>query len=157
MSRALDVLTDACVGLSVTVRRMFGGHGCFAPNGGMFAAVVTDDEVILKLVRGPARDELLALGGRSWMYAGGGRATTMAEWIVIPEAFYDDQEQLAAWCRRAHGLAPAKVAKVAKVVKRVKGEKAATVAKAAKPRPAKEPRARAAPKRSPRSSKRAGR
>lgn len=111
MSRALDVLTDACTGLPMTVRKMFGGHGFFAPNGGMFAGIVTNDEVMLKLVRGPARDELIALGGHPWVYDGGGRETTMAEWIVIPEAFYDDQELLGAWARRAHDLVPPKVAK----------------------------------------------
>lgn len=111
MSRALDLLTDACVGLPVTVRKMFGGHGFFAPNGGMFAAIVTDDEVILKLVRGAARDELIALGGHPWVYDGSGRQMTMAEWIVIPEAFYDAQELLSEWAARAHTLVPAKAPK----------------------------------------------
>lgn len=111
MSRALDVLTDACVGLPMTVRKMFGGHGFFAPNGGMFAAIVTDDEVILKLVRGAARDELIALGGHPWVYDGSGRPMTMAEWIVIPESFYDAQELLSKWAARAHDLVPAKVPK----------------------------------------------
>jgi TfoX/Sxy family transcriptional regulator of competence genes len=111
MSRSLDLLTDACVTLPATVRRMFGGHGFFAPNGGMFAGIVTDDEIMLKLVRGPARDELLELGGHPWVYGGSGRQMTMAEWIIIPEAFYDDQEQLTAWARRALELVPAKIAK----------------------------------------------
>jgi TfoX/Sxy family transcriptional regulator of competence genes len=108
MSRALDLLTDACVGLPATVRKMFGGHGFFAPNGGMFAVIVTNDEIMLKLVLGPARDELISLGGHPWVYQGSGRSMTMAEWIVIPEGFYDDQEQLTAWAQRSLELVPAK-------------------------------------------------
>lgn len=104
-------MTDACVGLPITLRKMFGGHGFFAPNGGMFAAIVTDDEVIFKLVRGTARDELIALGGHPWVYDGSGRQMTMAEWIVIPESFYDAQELLSEWAARAHSLVPAKAPK----------------------------------------------
>jgi hypothetical protein len=39
---------------------------------------------------------------------------TMAQWIVVPDAFYDDPETFAAWARRAHALAPPKLAKVVK-------------------------------------------
>ncbi len=108
MSRALDLMTDACVGLAMTVKRMFGGHGFFAPNGGMFAGIVDNDEVILKLQLGPARDELIAIGGHPWVYPGRDKPMTMAEWIVVPEAFYDDQELLGQWAARALALAPAK-------------------------------------------------
>lgn len=111
MPRSLDMLTEVCEGLPVTVRRMFGGHGFFAPNGGMFAGIVTDDEVVFKLTHGPARDELIAAGGHPWVYDGAGRAMTMADWIVVPESFYDDPETFAAWARRAHELVPPKVAK----------------------------------------------
>lgn len=112
MSRSLDILTEACEGLPVTVRRMFGGHGFFAPNGGMFAGIVTDDEAILKLVAGPARDELIAAGGHPWTWTGGPRPMTMSEWIVVPDAFYDDVETFAVWARRACELVPPRVAKV---------------------------------------------
>ena len=114
MSRSLDVLTDACERLPVKVRKMFGGHGFFAPNGGMFAGIVTDDAIILKLERGAARDELMAIGGKPWIYGGQRKPVTMQEWIVIPDELYDDQELLATWARRAHKLAPAKPAKSAK-------------------------------------------
>ena len=107
-SRSLDILTDACGDLPVVIRKMFGGHGFFAPNGGMFAAIVTDDEVILKLVHGPARDELIAQGGHPWVYPGQHKPMTMAEWIVVPERFYDDLEEFMAWAARAFELAPAK-------------------------------------------------
>lgn len=110
MSRSLELLSDACAGLEHTVRKMFGGHGFFAPNGGMFAGIVTDDEVIFKLDDAAARAELIAEGGHPWTYGGKGQPMTMKAWIVVPEAFYDDAETFAAWARRAHSLAPAKLA-----------------------------------------------
>jgi DNA transformation protein len=110
MSRSLDLLTEACGSLPRTVRRMFGGYGFFAPNGGMFAGIVTDDEVILKLEEEAARRDLLAEGGHAWVYQGRDRPMTMSSWIVVPEAFYDDPEQFGAWARRAHALVPAKLA-----------------------------------------------
>jgi DNA transformation protein and related proteins len=111
MSRSLDLMGEACAGLRMTTRKMFGGHGFFAPHGGMFAGIVDDDEIVLKLQRGGARDELMALGGHPWVYEGRDKPMTMQEWIVIPENFYDDTEQLAEWLKRAHSLAPAKVQK----------------------------------------------
>lgn len=111
MSSSLDLLLDACRELPVVTRKMFGGHGVFAPNGGMFAGIVTDDEVILKLVHGPARDELIALGGHPWVYDGQGKAMTMSEWIVVPQNFYDDPELFMTWAARAHALAPPKKGK----------------------------------------------
>jgi TfoX/Sxy family transcriptional regulator of competence genes len=87
---------------------MFGGVGYFTPNGGIFAAVVTEDDLVLKFVLGPERDALLALGGHPWVYDGGGKAMTMREWIVIPGEFYDDTELLRGWLERAHRSAPSK-------------------------------------------------
>jgi DNA transformation protein and related proteins len=110
-SRSLELLTEACADLPVIIRKMFGGHGFFAPNGGMFAGIVTDDEVILKLVHGPARDELIADGGHPWVYAGKQKPMTMSEWIVVPQRFYDDPEAFTAWATRAFELAPPKKAK----------------------------------------------
>lgn len=108
MSSALDVLTDACVGLPVRIQKMFGGHGFFAPNGGMFAGILSDHEAMLKLVDEGAREELIAAGGRPWVYDGKGKPVTMASWIVVPESFFDDQEAFSAWARRAHALVPPK-------------------------------------------------
>lgn len=105
MSRSLELLTEACEGLPHRVRAMFGGHGFFAPNGGMFAAVVSDDQVVLKLADDTARSELCGLGGFPWVYEG---KTTMKQWIVVPEGFYDDLETFQAWAKRAHALVPPK-------------------------------------------------
>lgn len=121
----IELLEDACAKLPHTTRRMFGGHGLFAPNGGMFAGIVTDDEIILKLAEPATRAQLEALGGHAWVYDG---KMTMKEWIVVPERFYDEPETLASWAKRAHALAPAKVVKA----KPVKG-KERTPAKKAPP------------------------
>ena len=104
----LDILEEACEGLPHTTRAMFGGHGLFAPNGGMFAGIVTDDEIVLKFADEKARAELVALGGHAWVYD---NKMTMKEWIVVPDAFYDEPRTLAAWAARAHKLVPAKKAK----------------------------------------------
>lgn len=111
MASSLDILTEACEALRPVIQKMFGGHGFFAPNGGMFAGIVTDDAIVLKLEDGPARDELLRLGGRPWTYTGQSKPMTMQNWIVVPEEFYDDYELLGAWARRARDLAPPKKAK----------------------------------------------
>jgi TfoX/Sxy family transcriptional regulator of competence genes len=112
MSSALDLLTDACADLVFSARKMFGGHGFFAPNGGMFAGIVTDDQIIFKLADEKARAELVAAGGHPWVYTGQKSPMTMAQWIVVPERFYDDQELFSGWAKRAHALVPAKVVKV---------------------------------------------
>lgn len=109
MSRSLEVMGEACAGFQMVRKRMFGGYGYFAPNGAMFAGIVTDDAIVLKLARGDARDELIGLGGHPWTYEGRDKPMTMHEWIVVPDAFYDDIETLRAWLERALRLVPAKV------------------------------------------------
>lgn len=106
----LDLLEEACERLPHTTRAMFGGHGLFAPHGGMFAGIVTDDEIVLKFADETARAELVALGGHAWVYDD---RMTMREWIVVPERFYDEPRSLAEWAARAHRLAPPKKAKKA--------------------------------------------
>lgn len=123
MSRSLELLTDACADLDFTAKKMFGGHGFFAPNGGMFAGIVTDDEVIFKLADDAARAELVALGGHPWTYTGQDKPMTMAQWIVVPDAFYDDPETFAAWAARAHALVPAKKTAVKRTAVKKSGVK----------------------------------
>ncbi len=92
---------------------MFGGYGFFAPNGGMFAGIVTDDRIIFKLADEKARQELAAVGGEAWIYPGDGKPMTMREWILAPDAFYDEPELMQQWAARAHKLVPGKVKKPA--------------------------------------------
>jgi TfoX/Sxy family transcriptional regulator of competence genes len=155
MSRSLELMVEACVGLPTRVQRMFGGHGYFAPNGGMFAGIVPDDELVIKLQAGPARDELIGLGGHPWVYPGKKRPMTMHEWIVVPDGFYDDVDLLHSWLDRAHGLVPAKKITTPRAAKKATAKKAttkkaaakkasakkATTKKASAPRATKKPRA----------------
>ncbi|MCA2980495.1 MAG: TfoX/Sxy family protein [Myxococcaceae bacterium] len=136
MSRSFELLSEACAGLPYRARKMFGGYGFFAANGGMFAGIVTNDEVVFKLADEAARTELIAAGGHPWTFEGGGRAMTMQAWIVVPEDFYDDPERLAAWASRAHRLVPGKLAA------RAKGRASRRPGAGAAPPPAR-PRARA--------------
>lgn len=108
MSRNLPILLDACSRLPHSTRAMFGGHGLFAPNGGMFAAIVDEDRIILKFSDEAARTELVELGGEAWSYSGRDKPVTMREWILVPDAFYDDEEQMRTWAQRAHRLVPTK-------------------------------------------------
>lgn len=101
----LDLLEDACAKLPHSTRAMFGGHGLFAPNGGMFAGIVDEDRIVLKLAQEEPRAALVALGGAPWTYAG---KMTMNNWILVPDDFYDEPRKLTEWCARAHAIAPAK-------------------------------------------------
>lgn len=115
MGKALDILEDACADLPHTTRAMFGGYGLFAPNGGMFAGVVTDDRLVLKFVHGtPGHAAFAAEGAEPWVYDGGPKPMTMHEWLLVPDDLYDDPTGLAAWCAKAHAEVPAKKAKTAK-------------------------------------------
>lgn len=124
---SLDLLEEACAGLPYTKRAMFGGHGLFAPNGGMFAAVVDEDRLALKLPEEATFAEFLAEGARPWVYDG---RTTMRKWAVVPEEMYDEPARLAAWARRAHATAEPKRAKTG--TQKAPGKAPAKKAKGAK-------------------------
>lgn len=124
----IDLLEDACAKLPHTTRKMFGGHGLFAQNGGMFAGIVDDDQIVLKLADEAARAELIALGTGPWVYKGKQGAMSMAQWILVPDDFYDEPQKLAAWAARAHKLAPAGKPKPA--AKKAMAKKAPTKKKA---------------------------
>lgn len=144
MSSALDLLTDACVGLPVRVQKMFGGHGFFAPNGGMFAGIVTDDAIMLKLEDPIAKAELIGLGGHAWVYQGRDKPMTMASWIIVPESFYDDQELFSGWAKRAHALVPPKKLSAKRPTKSAEPKKPAEPKKS--PKKAATPKKRVPPK-----------
>lgn len=105
---ALPILEDACEGVPHTRRAMFGGHGFFAANGGMFAAVVDEDRIALKLPRPEDHEAFLAEGAKPWVYQ---ERMAMARWLVVPDAFYDEPRRLADWARRAAATAEPKKAK----------------------------------------------
>lgn len=133
----VDILEDACAALPHTTRAMFGGHGLFAPNGGMFAAVVDDDRIALKLPEAADAEAFRAMGGEPWVYDG---KMTMNGWLVVPDDLYDDPRGLAEWARRAHATAKPGKKKAAKGAKKAPGAKGA-----AKKAPAKGAATRKAP------------
>ena len=60
MSRALEIMGEACAGLLMVTKRMFGGHGFFAPNGTRFAGIVTDDEIVATTNTSPRKTKARA-------------------------------------------------------------------------------------------------
>lgn len=114
-SATLPLLEEACADLPHTRRAMFGGHGFFAPNGGMFAAVVDEDRLAIKLPDEAAQQAFVAEGGEPWTYQG---RMTMRAWLVVPPEMLDDPRALAEWCRRAHASAEPAKAKAKKGAKR---------------------------------------
>jgi TfoX/Sxy family transcriptional regulator of competence genes len=134
----LPLLEEALDALPHTRRSMFGGHGAFAPNGGMFAAIVDGDRIALKLPKQEDWDAFLAEGAEPWVYDG---RMSMAGWAVVPESFYDEPRRLAEWARRAHATTVPSKSKLARAkkaaaktgaVKKAGPRKAATTARGKK-------------------------
>lgn len=123
----VDILEDACAALPHTTRSMFGGHGLFAPNGGMFAAVVDDDRIALKLPEAGDAEAFRAAGAEPWVYDG---KNTMRGWFVVPDELYDDPRGLAEWARRAHATAKPGKKKAAKAPSKKAAPRKASTKKA---------------------------
>lgn len=107
---------------TVSVRRMFGGHGVFAD--GMMFALESDGELYLK-----ADDltipKLAAENSEPFVYKAKGREIALSYW-KLPERLYDELDAFAAFARDAFGAAQrAAGAKKAKP----KGKQAAKKAK----------------------------
>lgn len=86
---------------SVSVRRMFGGHGVFAD--GMMFAIEQDGELYLK-----ADDltipKLAAENSEPFVYKAKGREIALSYW-KLPERLYDEPDDFAAFAREAFGAA----------------------------------------------------
>lgn len=106
---------------SVSVRRMFGGHGVFAD--GLMFALESDGELYLK-----ADDltipKLSAENSEPFVYKAKGREIALSYW-KLPERLYDEPDEFAGFARDAFGAA-----------KRAAGNKPKTK-KAPKPAPVK--------------------
>lgn len=123
----IDVLEEAAAKLPHSTRKMFGGHGLFAPNGGMFAGIVDDDQIMIKFVaETPGHAAFLETGAKPWVYNGkSSGAMTMREWLVIPDELYDDLGSLSDWLARSHKVVPAKGSKKVAPKKKPAAKKAA--------------------------------
>lgn len=86
----------------VTIRRMFGGKGIY--HQGRILALDFRDEILLKADSVSAPD-FEAAGCRQWTYEGRkGTPVKMPYWSV-PEAAFDDPDEMAIWVRRAYEAA----------------------------------------------------
>jgi DNA transformation protein len=86
---------------TVSVRRMFGGHGVFAD--GLMFALESDGELYLK-----ADDltipKLAAENSEPFVYKARGREIALSYW-KLPERLYDELDEFAAFAREAFGAA----------------------------------------------------
>ncbi len=86
---------------TVSVRRMFGGHGVFA--GGIMFALESDGELYLK-----ADDltipKLAAENSEPFVYKAKGREIALSYW-KLPERLYDEPDEFAGFAREAFGAA----------------------------------------------------
>lgn len=86
---------------TVSVRRMFGGHGVFAD--GMMFALEADGELYLK-----ADDltipKLAAEKSEPFVYRAKGREIALSYW-KLPERLYDELDEFAAFAREAFSAA----------------------------------------------------
>lgn len=96
------LLETACQGLpDVTWRRMFGCDAVFA-RGHIFGLVWKKDRIGLKYSDQKPHQTLLSMpGAEPWSIGN----KTMSAWVLIPESFHDDEEQLLEWVKKAHMLA----------------------------------------------------
>lgn len=86
----------------VSIRRMFGGKGIY--HQGRILALDFRDEILLKADSVSAPD-FEAAGCRQWTYEGKkGTPVKMPYWSV-PEAAFDDPDEMAIWVRRAYEAA----------------------------------------------------
>lgn len=87
----------------VTIRRMFGGKGIYCE--GRILALEVRGEMLLKADARSAPD-FEAAGSRQWTYDGkrSGKPVKMPYWTV-PEAAFDDPDEMAEWVRRAYEAA----------------------------------------------------
>ncbi len=93
---------------SVTVKRMFGGHGIYAD--ALCFAIASRGEVYVKVDR-DTEAEFVAAGSGPFVYEAKGRAATMSYWRLVASA-YDDEDELKRWARM--GWAAAQRSAVAK-------------------------------------------
>lgn len=83
----------------VTIRRMFGGKGIYRD--GRILAIEYDGEILLK-ADAESAPAFEAAGCWQWTYEGkrSGKPVKMPYWS-IPDAAFDDPDEMAQWVRRA--------------------------------------------------------
>lgn len=85
----------------VTWKRMFGCDAAFV-NDQIFALIWREGRIGLKLPEPGQFNALMGLDGSApWCP---GKLNAMSKWVLVPEAFHDDQQALDPWVRKAHAL-----------------------------------------------------
>lgn len=102
---------------SISTKKMF-GCDCFFRDGAIFAMVWKDGRIAVKLPDEASHAALRAIEGcEPWAPSG----KAMGAWLLVPEAWNDDDEALRPWVVRAHAQAAARAA-----AKKTANEKTAT-------------------------------
>lgn len=85
----------------VTIKRMFGGKGIY--HQGLIIALEVDGEVLLK-ADDKSKDIFAEAGAKQWSYQGKTKPVAMPYWS-IPDAAYDDPDEMGQWTRLAYEAA----------------------------------------------------
>jgi DNA transformation protein len=86
---------------TVSVRRMFGGHGLYR-DGLMFALIVSDELFLKTDAENLARFE--RAGSHPFVYQNQNRTVQMSYWSA-PPASLDSPAEMSEWCQSAYGSA----------------------------------------------------
>lgn len=86
----------------VRIRRMFGAAGIFR-NDLMFGLIV-DEQIYLK-ADDINRPDFVTAGQRPFSYTRNNGRTAEMSYYLIPDALYDDADELAQWARNAFAAA----------------------------------------------------
>jgi TfoX/Sxy family transcriptional regulator of competence genes len=97
-----DTLHEACSALpGVTPKKMFGCDTVFA-EGAIFGLIWKAGRIGLKVPEPSQYRELMAMpGSEAW----GPDGRPMSHWVLVPESFHDDTDELLKWTKLAHGHA----------------------------------------------------
>lgn len=97
-----DDIADMFASLGqVTIKRMFGAKGIY--HQGLIIALEVDGEVLLK-ADDKSKDIFAEAGAKQWSYQGKTKPVAMPYWS-IPDAAYDDPDEMADWVRMAYEAA----------------------------------------------------
>jgi len=82
----------------VSIRRLFGGKGIYYQ--GLIVAIDLRDEIMLKADEVSA-PEFEAAGARQWFYEGKRAKPVLMPYWSVPEAAFDDPDEMRKWVRLA--------------------------------------------------------
>ena len=99
-----ELLDTATADLAdVTPKKMFGCNALFR-QGSIFALIWKTGRIGLKIPDPGLFTTLMNMpGAEPWT----ARNKAMSHWVLVPEGFHDDEEQLRHWTQAAHRLAGA--------------------------------------------------